>query len=345
MRPVQSIDNILVTIPLTVEQRQALEAQAPGSTFTYSSHETLTHALVMAADIILGNVPPSYLPGAKRLRWLQLNSAGATEYTVPGLLPEDAVLTNASGSYGLAISEHMLGLCLMLIKKLHLYRDNQTKALWHDEGSVTSITSSTTLVVGLGDIGIQFASRMHSLGSTIVGIRRQPAAGKPDFVASVHGLDQLDCLLPQADFVALTLPGTMETVRLMNRERLALMKPTAVLINVGRGNAIDTDALCEALAMGQISGAGLDVTDPEPLPPEHPLWTLPNAIITPHVSGFFHLKATLDSIVALTVRNLGHFIRNEQLENIVDRLTGYRMTQVANAQFDRQPDAESGASS
>lgn len=358
MRPDLPQLNILVTIPLTPVQRQELENQAPGHVFTYSSREALQSPEVTAADIILGNVPPAHLAGIKRLRWLQLNSAGTNEYSRPGLLPENTVLTNASGAYGLAISEHMLGLCLMLIKKLHLYRDNQKQSRWHDEGLVTSIAGSTTLVVGLGDIGSQFGQRMNALGSTVLGIRRLPAAGKPDYVSAVYGLDELDALLPLADFVALTLPETPQTIHLINRDRLARMKPGAVLINVGRGNAIETEALCDALVSGQLGGAGLDVTDPEPLPADHRLWTLPNAMITPHISGFYHLQATLDSIVALAIRNLGHFIRGEQLENIVDRSTGYRFTQVATAtaapsaskpetasSLPQQPGSGSGASS
>ncbi|MCD8498931.1 MAG: NAD(P)-binding domain-containing protein [Clostridiales bacterium] len=158
---------------------------------------------------------------------------------------------------------------------------------------MTSITGSTTLVIGLGDIGSQFARRMQALGSTVLGIRRMPAAGKPDYVSSVHGLAELDDLLPLADVVALTLPETPQTVHLINRERLARMKPGAVLLNVGRGNAIETEALCDALVAGHLGGAGLDVTDPEPLPADHRLWSLPNAMITPHVSGFYHLQATL----------------------------------------------------
>ncbi len=337
--------NILVTIPMTLDQRKELENQAPVSTFNYTSREALQAADVARADIILGNVPPALLVGAQRLRWIQLNSAGSNDYAQPGLLPQDTQLTNASGSYGLAISEHMLGLCLLLIKKLHLYRDNQNRAVWHDEGAVTSIAGSTTLVVGLGDIGSQFACRMQALGSTVLGIRRVPTAGKPDFVASIHGLDELDELLPQADFVALTLPETPQTVHLINRERLAWMKRGAILVNVGRGNAIETEALCDALVADHLGGAGLDVTDPEPLPANHRLWSLPNAMITPHVSGFYHLQATLDAIVALTIRNLGHFMRGEQLENIVDRSTGYRITQVTANASDRQPDADSGSSS
>ena len=345
MRPDLPMQNILVTIPMTPDQRRDLESQAPGHAFIYTSREALQATDVAATDIILGNVPPALLRDAQRLRWIQLNSAGSNDYAKPGVLPEGTQLTNASGSYGLAISEHMLGLCLILIKKLHLYRDNQKRALWHDEGAVTSITGSTTLVIGLGDIGSQFARRMQALGSTVLGIRRMPAAGKPDYVSSVHGLAELDDLLPLADVVALTLPETPQTIHLINRERLARMKPGAVLLNVGRGNAIETEALCDALVAGQLGGAGLDVTDPEPLPADHRLWSLPNAMITPHVSGFYHLQATLDSIVALATRNLGHFIRGEQLENVVDRVTGYRTTQVAGVQSESQPDAASGASS
>lgn len=314
---------ILVTIPVADCQRQALEAQAPGQPFLYCPAPDVTESLIRKARIIIGNVAPHLLPAATRLEWLHLNSAGAAEFLAPGILPPQARLTNSSGAYGLAISEHLLAMLLMIQKKLYLYRDNQADARWHDEGDVTSIEGSTTLVVGLGDIGGEFARKMKALGSRTIGIKRHPV-GKPDYLDELATLSELDQLLPRADIVALCLPGTPETDHLFDRERLGRLKQTAILLNVGRGNVLDTEALCDWLSSGHLSGAGLDVTDPEPLPADHRLWGIRNAVITPHVSGFYHLPATLARIVTIAVRNLGRFMQNEPLENLVDFQTGYR---------------------
>ena len=137
-------------------------------------------------------------------------------------------------------------------------------------------------------------------------------------------LEDLDQLLPQADVVAVTLPGTEATRGLINKERLAKMKEGAVLLNVGRGFIVDTEALCDALESGHLSGAGVDVTDPEPLPSDHRLWKIPTAVITPHVSGFYHLRETHERIVEIFAENLEHFRNGEPLRNQVDFSTGYR---------------------
>ena len=134
---------------------------------------------------------------------------------------------------------------------------------------------------------------------------------------------ELDAELPQADLVALSLPGTPETLHLFNTERLALCKPGAILLNVGRGTAVDGEALAAAVHSGQLSGAGLDVTDPEPLPPEHPLWAEPNVIITPHVTGGFSLPKTLDNIVDIFAHNLKRYAAGQPLDNQMDRRTQY----------------------
>jgi phosphoglycerate dehydrogenase-like enzyme len=319
--------NILVVIPMSDRQKEVLEAQAPGCRFHYNSRKILNPDLLQRYQIIIGNVPAELLAGASQLEWLQLNSAGANEYVSDGVLPKGTRLTNSSGAYGLAISEHMLGMLLSIQKKLHLYRDNQAKGFWHDEGKVTAIEGSRTLVVGLGDIGGEFARKMKALGSYTIGIRRHLSA-KPDYLDELQPLDRLDDLLPDADIIALSLPETPETIRIMNRERLALLKNTAILLNVGRGNAVDTDALYDALESGHLGGAGLDVTDPEPLPPNHRLWWLRNAVITPHISGYYHLQATLDRIIAIATRNLGRFMNGQELENEVDFQTGYRHSRL-----------------
>ena len=326
----------LVTIPTGERHRNLLQQAAPGWEFCFRGTDTLVCAPQEAlpgqpvtqedvdwAQVILGNVPAAMLHGSPALEWLQTNSAGVEAYIQPGVLAGDTLLTNATGAYGLAIAEHMLGMLLELFKKLELYRDAQKSGAWQSQGAVKAVYGSTVLVLGMGDIGGEFAARCKALGAKVIGVRRSPRPC-PEYADEVHLLEDLDSLLPQADVVAVTLPGTDATRGLMSRERLAKMKEGAVLLNVGRGFIVDTEALCDALERGHLSGAGVDVTDPEPLPPTHRLWNIPTAVVTPHISGFYHLRETHERIVGIFLENLRHFQAGEPLRNLVDFATGYR---------------------
>ena len=326
----------LVTIPTGERHRNLLQQAAPGWEFRFRGTDTLVCAPQEAlpgqpvtqedvdwAQVILGNVPAAMLHGSPALEWLQTNSAGVEPYIQPGVLAGDTLLTNATGAYGLAIAEHMLGMLLELFKKLELYRDAQKSGAWQSQGAVKAVYGSTVLVLGMGDIGGEFAARCKALGAKVIGVRRSPRPC-PEYADEVHLLEDLDSLLPQADVVAVTLPGTDATRGLMSRERLAKMKEGAVLLNVGRGFIVDTEALCDALERGHLSGAGVDVTDPEPLPPTHRLWNIPTAVVTPHISGFYHLRETHERIVGIFLENLRHFQAGEPLRNLVDFTTGYR---------------------
>ncbi|HJB38156.1 MAG TPA: D-2-hydroxyacid dehydrogenase [Candidatus Acutalibacter ornithocaccae] len=326
----------LVTIPTGERHRNLLQQAAPGWEFRFRGTDTLVCAPQEAlpgqpvtqedvdwAQVILGNVPAAMLHGSPALEWLQTNSAGVEAYIQPGVLAGDTLLTNATGAYGLAIAEHMLGMLLELFKKLELYRDAQKSGAWQSQGAVKAVYGSTVLVLGMGDIGGEFAARCKALGAKVIGVRRSPRPC-PEYADEVHLLEDLDSLLPQADVVAITLPGTDATRGLMSRERLAKMKEGAVLLNVGRGFIVDTEALCDALERGHLSGAGVDVTDPEPLPPTHRLWNIPTAVVTPHISGFYHLRETHERIVGIFLENLRHFQAGEPLRNLVDFATGYR---------------------
>lgn len=326
----------LVTIPTGERHRNLLQQAAPGWEFRFRGTDTLVCAPQEAlpgqpvtqedvdwAQVILGNVPAAMLHGSPALEWLQTNSAGVEPYIQPGVLAGDTLLTNATGAYGLAIAEHMLGMLLELFKKLELYRDAQKSGAWQSQGAVKAVYGSTVLVLGMGDIGGEFAARCKALGAKVIGVRRSPRPC-PEYADEVHLLEDLDSLLPQADVVAITLPGTDATRGLMSRERLAKMKEGAVLLNVGRGFIVDTEALCDALERGHLSGAGVDVTDPEPLPPTHRLWNIPTAVVTPHISGFYHLRETHERIVGIFLENLRHFQAGEPLRNLVDFASGYR---------------------
>lgn len=333
---------ILVTFPVTKSQAGQLRQAGEGAELRFRLGEALPSGrggllpyedmleppLVAAedlawADALLGNIDPELLKNAPNLQWMQTSSAGVEPYVKPGTLPEGAALTNATGAYGLAISEHMLGMLLMVLKKLELYRDAQRDGAWQSQGSVRSVYGATVLVLGMGDIGGDFGRLCKAMGAYVVGVRRTDAQ-KPDYADEVRLIDELDALLPRADVVAVTLPGTQATRGLLNRERIGRMKPGAVVLNVGRGYIIDTEALCDALEDGRLGGAGLDVTEPEPLPKGHRLWRIPTAVVTPHVSGGYHLFETHQRIVGIFAENMRRFIAGEPLRNLVDFSTGYR---------------------
>ncbi len=334
--------NILVTVPVSAAQREKLREAGKGAEIRYRLGEDLPSGRggalpfedllpaeglsvedIAWAQAILGNVEPVFLKQSPRLQWMQTSSAGVEPYVAPGVLPAGAALTNATGAYGLAISEHMLGMLLMIFKKLELYRDAQKEGLWASQGNVRSLYGATVLVLGMGDIGGSFGRLCKAMGARVIGVRRTPGA-KPDYADEVCLTADLDRLLPQADVVAATLPGTPATRGMLGRDRIGNMKPGAVVLNVGRGYVVDTEALCDALESGHLGGAGLDVTDPEPLPQGHRLWRLPTAVVTPHVSGGYHLQETHNRIIEIFAENLRRFATGEPLKNQVDLAAGYR---------------------
>lgn len=315
--------HILVALPLSQTQRERLCGAAPRFDYRFTTQETATREEILWADAILGNVPVELIRQNDHLVWFQSNFAGPDPYLEPGVLPANCLVTNATGAYGLAISEWMLGMWLALAKDLLLYRDRQHRHHWEAiERPVRSIAGSRVLCVGMGDIGSSFARRAHLLGAQVVGVRRH-GGSCPDYCLRVVDTAHLDEELPQADVVALSLPGTPETYRMFDADRLARCKPGAILLNVGRGSTVDCDALAQAVQQGRLYGAAIDVTDPEPLPPDHPLWTLDTVLITPHISGRFSLPRTLENIVDIFAHNLQRFAAGQPLDNQVSRATRY----------------------
>ena len=317
---------ILITVPFTEEQKGRLRAQMPEAEYIFTTRIKASDEQIKEADIILGNLPVERLKKAEKLQWLQLNSSGADTYAADGVLGPDVRLTNATGAYGLAISEHLIAATFFLKKKLGLYYRNQRNREWKDEGQVTAIAGSRTLVIGLGSIGGDYARKMSLLGSRVTGIRRTKKEC-PDYLEEIGTFEDIDRLLPEADIVAMALPNTPQTYHIMNEERLSSMKRGSILLNVGRGTAIDQEALLKALRNGPLVGASIDVTDPEPLPADHPLWRCENLLLTPHVAGDYHLQETLDQIVELFIDNLGRYAKGRELRNPVDKKTGYRKTE------------------
>ena len=308
--------NVLVLPPVNDAQKEMLEAAASEASFTYSSPETVDEAQVAHADVVFGNVRPELLGAARGLRMLQLNSAGYDKYVAPGIVPEGCALCCATGAYGQAVSEHLFTSVLCLMKKLHGYRDLQRAHEWGDLGEVATPAGANVLVLGAGDIGTHLAALFAAVGASVTGVRRRAVAAEAPF-ARMATMGELGELLPQADVVCSVLPSTPETAGLADAGFFAAMKPGAYFGNAGRGSLVDQTALVAALESGHLAGAALDVCTPEPLSADDPLWDAPNLLLTPHISGFYHLPVTLDNIVGIAAENLAHLEAGEPLRNQV----------------------------
>ncbi len=314
-----SLLEVCVLTPFTEQQKRCLET-AGGSACRF--HYGPDTELLKQADIIIGNPDPAILPEAAHLQWLQLTSAGADPYVKPGVLAENIKLTNASGAYGVSVSDHMMAMTYALLRNFNYYSRRQKEHVWQPGGPVRSIEECTVLVMGLGDIGSRYARQMKALGARVLAIRRT-LRELPDYVDEQYTLADLAKIIGKADIIANVLPGGPATEHIINREIIACMKPDAILINAGRGSAVDPAALKEALREGRIGGAGLDVTEPEPLPADDELWDYENVIITPHVAGQFYLASTLERITAIAAENLVHFMAGEPLNHVVNKVHGY----------------------
>lgn len=276
------------------------------------------------AEVILGDPPPELLDRARSLRFLQTTWAGIERYLK--VYPKEGgyQLCNMSGAYGPAIAEHMMAMALTLFRQFPAYLTQMESGRWESLGSEKPLEGALALVLGAGDIGTSFAWRLAPFGAAIVGVRRTARPGPACFQQLIT-LEELDQWLPRADLVACCMPQTPETVGLLGKERLLSMKTDAVLINVGRGTLIDTESLVDVLQLGRLWGVGLDVTDPEPLPPEHPLWRFDRVLITPHVSGigFGHQPQTSERIWERALKNLEHYLYGRPPENLISPNRGY----------------------
>lgn len=313
---------ILVTVPFTEEQKNMIQSASEEQEVLFMESNEVTEEIIVGVDIIIGNLSPELIKKAANLKWLQLNSAGADAYCVPGVLKEDTILTNASGAYDISVSEAMVAGTFGLFKKLYTYYDNQKACLWQDEGAVQSAYGACIVILGLGNIGLSYARKMKAMGSYIIGVKRH-ASAPVEGVDEIYTMNDLNECLKKADLVVSILPGTPETYKMMGKEQFAAMKKSAYFMNFGRGNSVDEDALYEALETGEIAGAMLDVTEIEPLPEENKLWKAKNLYIMPHVAGGFHIPVTLENIASLSAENLKRYLRGEALKNVIDRTRGY----------------------
>ena len=280
-------------------------------------------ACLQHCEILYAHSPDLLRSAPASLKWYCCSYAGVDPYCKdPSVFANpDCMLTNSNG-YGVTIAEHVVMVTLMLLRRMPEYQSAMAERAWPCLTPIRALTGSRVVVLGTGDVGRSAARRLRALGAAVTGVCRSGRAEEPAF-DRVLPVGQLNELLPQADALVMALPATAETAGVLSRERIALLGPQALVVNVGRGSAIDQPALVEALTARRLAGAALDVMEPEPLPPDHPLWQCPNTILTPHVSGNMALGLTCDLDVDMFCRDLGRYAAGESLENLVDRSRGY----------------------
>ncbi len=255
-----------------------------------------------------------------KVKWLHSFSAGVDRILTPAVAASDVLLSNSRGVHAVPIAEHIMGLMLTFSRGFYDTFRKQEQHRWEKAEVLGEIRGSTVLIVGLGEIGNEAARLSAALGARVLAVVRTVRAA-PDYIERLGTNSDLDAMLPEADYVVITLPQTAETHHLFNAERLVRMKKSAVLINIGRGGLIDEPALVEALRAGTIAGAGLDVTETEPLPSESPLWDLPNVVITPHHSGLS--LRYMERATDLLAKNIAAYLAGEPLPTQVKKELGY----------------------
>jgi phosphoglycerate dehydrogenase-like enzyme len=303
----------------------ALQAAAPGVKLLLAKDVQEAVALATDADAVLGFCSAELLAAGPKIRWVQSFSAGVERcVSIPALRERDILLTNMQRVAGPVMAEHVMAMMLGFARGLHFYIPERMATRWTRElpapGRMMTLEGKTVLVVGLGGIGIEVAKRAHALGMRVIATRASGREGPP-FVSYVGLPDELSKLAAEADFVVNTTPLTPATTRMFDAKFFAAVKPGAFFVNVGRGQSVVQDELIAALRSGRLAGAGLDVTDPEPLPADSPLWQMQNVILTPHVSA----QSDVDDSVrmAVAVENLRRYVAGEKMLSVVDVAKGY----------------------
>ncbi|MEO6238900.1 MAG: D-2-hydroxyacid dehydrogenase [Vicinamibacterales bacterium] len=306
---------------------ERLRREFPRHTFVRADSDAETMTCIGGAEVALGaRIRPDHLAAARRLRWIHSPAAGVGNMLFPGMVASAVIITNSRGNSSVTIAEHVIAVTLALLRRLPLAFRRQQERVWaQDEFAagppVATLRGARMLIVGLGSIGGGVAVLAAAFGATVIGVRRTAAGPRHASVAFVVTPDRLHAELPLADVVLLAAPQTAATTHLMGARELALMKKDAVLVNVGRGSLVDEAALAGALEAGALRGAALDVFNREPLPRESPLWSRPDVLITPHVSGFH--PHHWDGVVGIFADNLRRFDAGAPLMNVVDKEAGY----------------------
>ena len=313
-----------IIIPnLSEEDLDTVRGIAPHVGFVVTASAEETQREIEDADAIFEHgVSPEMIRRAKKLRWIQRGGVGVEGLMFPELVNSDIVLANARGTTGINIAEHVMALILAFSRTINILVKRQMDKVWESRANlpVLEIAGETLGILGLGSIGLQVAKRAHAFDMRLLAVDATQTE-KPDYVESLWRLDRLHEMLEQADFVSICCPLTPETEGMMSSAEFRVMKPTAFLINIARGKIVHQPALIEALRAGELAGAGLDVTNPEPLPKESPLWEMDNVIITPHHAG--QSPKAPRRVFELFCENLKRFVAGEPLINVVDKTRGY----------------------
>ncbi len=310
--------NIALMNPLPAGYEAQAQALSPALHFYTSQQLTEQPELIAQMHILYGRMPVTWWALAGQLLWIQTSYAGVEGLLTPEGIAHRALLTNAR-IHGETISEHLFAMLLSLYRQLPRAYRQQQEQRWSRIGGIEILAGKTLGIMGTGAIGRRAAEIGKAFNMRVLGLRvhNEPLAPFDE----IYTTECLHEFLPQCDVVMLTLPLTARTRRIIGVAELAVMKPSAILLNIGRGLLIDTEALVTALAAGRLGGAALDVTDPEPLPAGHPLWTIPNVLITPHVAGSYP-GYDIDA-AELFLENLRRFLVGEALVNQVDKVAGY----------------------
>lgn len=301
-----------------------LQAAMPGVAFVAVRNTSNPETDVSDADVIIGSCAQELLVKARQVRWVQVMSAGVEQcVSAPAVTERQLLLTNMQRAESAVIGEHAIALTLALARNLETYVRNQSQGNWSgrgESGSMRTLNGKTLLVVGLGGIGTEVARRGHALGMKVTATRASGRTG-PEFVSYVGLSDELLTLAKDADVIVNAAPLTAATTGIFDAKFFEVLKPSAYFVNVARGRSVVTSALLAALNEKRLAGAGLDVTDPEPLPADHPLWKAPNVIITPHVASASDLPR--DKQVAILRENLRRYAAGEKMLSVVDVTRGY----------------------
>ena len=279
---------------------------------------------IVDAEAAFGRLPREVLAKARRLRWLQAPQiAPPAGYYYPELIEHSLTVTNFREIFNDHISAHIMAFVLAFARGLQVFIPQQLRREWkktRENSGVVHLPEATALIVGVGGIGAETARLASAFGMTVLATDARRTSAPPG-VAELHKPEALDALLPRADFVILTVPHTPATEGFMNRARFQRMKKSAFFINIGRGMTTKLDDLVAALNAGEIAGAGLDVFEQEPLPAEHPLWTMPNVLLTPHTAGWGPYLD--DRRYQIMVDNCRAFLDGKPLQNVVDKASWF----------------------
>lgn len=299
------------------------EAESEVAKYSGMRREPTPEEFANADGIIGWRVTKDVLDQSPQLRWIHAGGAGVNSYDLGAIAARGIVLTNSSGVAAPNIAEHIMGMMLALARRIPALVRSQDAREWRDHVThreVSELLGSTLLIVGVGDIGQELGRRAAVFGMEVLGVRRSASAIYPGFDL-VGDRDALPELVGRADHIVITLPETAESRGMIDAALIARMKPGSIIYNVGRGPVIDSDALIAALERGHLGGAGLDVTDPEPLPSDSPLWAMDNVLITSHTSG--STPRYWQRLLPIVMENIRRIQAGEQPRNVVDLAAGY----------------------